>query len=106
MEELTFRLLTHDQQHSGYDWMNIDCGSVRVGKVRGLIDGQRLTICSINIFPEFEGFGYARQTIEMFKTSFDMIIADRVRPTAIGFWERMDFGSDNNGNYVWKSGQR
>jgi len=100
--ELTFKLLPHDQQPSDYDWMNIDCGPVRVGKVRGLIDGQRLTICSINIFPEFEGFGYARQTIEMFKTTFDTIIADRVRPTAMGFWEKMDFDRGDNGNYVWR----
>ena len=103
---LTFKLLPHDQQPSDYNWMNIDRGSVRVGKIRGLIDGQRLTICSINIFPEFEGFGYARQTIEMFKASFDTIIADRVRPTAVGFWEKMGFESDSNGNYVWRSGQR
>ena len=95
MEELTFKLIARDQQPSDYDWMNIDRDSVRVGKVRGLIDGQSLTICSINIFPEFEGHGYARQTIEMFKTRFDTIIADRVK---------MSFNSDNNGNYIWKKG--
>jgi len=39
---------------------------------------------------------------EMFKSHFDTIIADRVRYTAIGFWERMGFDSSNNGNYVWK----
>ena len=105
MEGLTFKLLPHDHQPSDYDWMNIDRGSVRVGKVRGLIDGQSLTICSINIFPEFEGFGYARQTIEMFKATFDTIIADRVRPTAGGFWAKMGFDGDNNGNCIWRSGQ-
>lgn len=105
-EHLSFKLLPHDQQPSDYDWMNIDCGSVRVGKVRGLIDDATLTICSINIFPEFEGHGCGRETIEMFKTSFDTIIADRVRPTAVGFWENMGFESNDNGNYVWKSGQQ
>ena len=75
MEGLTFKLLPHDQQPSDYDWLNIDRGATRVGKVRGLIDGERLTICSINIFSEFEGFGYARQTIEMFKATFDTITA-------------------------------
>ena len=49
------------------------------------MNGKSLTIYSINIFPEFEGRGYARETIEMFKTTFDTIIADRVRPTAIDF---------------------
>ena len=105
-EKLTFKLLTRDQQHSDFDWMNIDRGSVRVGKARGLINGKSLTIYSINIFPEFEGRGYARETIEMFKASFDTIIADRVRPTAIGFWEKVGFDDDNNGNHVWKSGQQ
>jgi len=62
--ELAFKLLPHDQQPSDYDWLNIDCGSVRVGKVRGLIDRKGLTIYSINIFPEFEGHGYARETID------------------------------------------
>ncbi len=102
-DELTFDLLARDQQHSSYDWMNIDCAGTRVGKVRGLIKGKCLTICSVNIFPEFERRGFARETIEMFKKSFDTIIADRVRHKAVGFWEKMEFGADNNGNYVWKS---
>jgi len=98
---LTFKLMARDEQHSDFDWMNIDCGDIRVGKVRGLINGKKLTIHSINIFPEFEGHGYAKETIEMFKTHFDAITADRVRYTATGFWEKMGFESDNNGNYVW-----
>ena len=85
-EEITFELLPPDQQPSNYKWMNIEYGGSRVGKVRGLINGTMLTICSINIFPEFEGQGFARKTIEMFKHSFDTIIADRVRYAAIGFW--------------------
>jgi len=84
-EELTFELLSRDQQHSDYDWMNINYDGVRVGKVRGLMKGKTLMICSINIFPKFEGRGFARKTIEMFKKSFDIIIADRVRYTAVGF---------------------
>lgn len=104
-EEITFKLLTHDEQPSNYKWMNIDCDDVRVGKVRGLINGKILTICSINIFPEFEGQGFARKTIEMFKNSFDTIIADRVRHAAIGFWEKMKFRPDNKGNYAWNNRQ-
>ena len=102
-DELTFNLLTRNQQHSSYDWMNIDCAGIRVGKVRGLMKGRTLTICSVNIFPEFERRGLARKTIEMFKKSFDTIIADRVRHTAVGFWGKMGFSADKNGNYVWKS---
>lgn len=102
-DELTFNLLAHDQQHSSYDWMNIEYCGKRVGKVRGLMKGKTLTICSVNVFPEFERRGFARKTIEMFKESFDTIIADRVRHRAVGFWEKMEFGADKNGNYVWKS---
>ena len=105
LEKLTFKLIPRDE-HADFDWMNIDCGAVRVGKVRGLIGGKVLTIHSINIFPEFEGHGYGRKTIEMFKGSFDAIIADRVRYTAIGFWEKMGFDGDNNRDYIWKSKQQ
>jgi ribosomal protein S18 acetylase RimI-like enzyme len=104
-EKLTFKLIVHDR-HSDFDWMNIDCGVTRVGKVRGFIDGKKLIIYSINIFPEFEGCGYGKETIEMFKATFDTIIADRVRYTATGFWEKMGFKSDNNGKYIWKSRQQ
>ena len=83
-----------------YDWLNIECGATRVGKVRGLIDGRTLTIHSINIFPEFEGHGYGRKTIEIFKESFDAIIADRVRYTAIGFRVKVLFTDAGDGSYV------
>ncbi len=100
-ERLTFKLLPRDQR-SDYDWLNIDCDTARVGKVRGLIDGRTLTIYSINIFPEFEGRGYGKKTIEMFKESFDAIIADRVRYTAIGFWVKMGFTDAGDGSYVYQ----
>lgn len=100
--KLTFKLLGRDKQYSDYDWMNIDLGTTRVGKVRGLIDGKTLTIHSINIFPVFERNGYARETIDMFKKSFNVIIANRVRYSAIGFWQKMGFNNDGDGNYIWK----
>ena len=108
-ETLTFELATPHQRHQthpDYDWLNIDRDGVRVGKVRGLINGRVLTICSINIFPEFERRGFARKTIDVFKQSFDTIIADRVRHTAVGFWETMGFDADRKGNYVWRNGYR
>jgi len=101
-KRLSFSLITGDKQGSSYDWLNIDRGEVRIGKVRGLIRGKTLTICSINIFPEFEGHGYGRTTIKMFKKSFDTIIADRVRYTAVEFWEKMGFVDRGNGNYVYR----
>jgi len=104
--QLTFKLLPRNQRGHEYDWMNIDHDGVRVGKVRGLINGKLLTIHSINIFPEFEHRGFGRETIKMFKRSFDTIVADRVRHTAIGFWQRMGFRPDGHGNYVWKRRRR
>jgi len=44
-EKLIFNLIAGDKQGAGYDWLNIDCGAVRIGKVRGLIKGKTLTIC-------------------------------------------------------------
>jgi len=105
MEELTFRLLPRHEHRSDYDWMNIDRGPIRVGKVRARMDGQLLIIHSINIFPAFAGLGYGRETIERFKGRFDAIIADRVRPTAVGFWHKMGFQDDSHGNYVWQSSE-
>jgi len=100
--KLAFHLMRRQDHGSSYDWLDVDCGPTRIGKVRGLIEGRRLTIHSINIFPEFERHGYGKETVEMFQTAFDTIIADRVRYTAIGFWEKMGFNRENNGGYVWQ----
>ncbi|MFW6171764.1 MAG: CheR family methyltransferase [Planctomycetota bacterium] len=103
---LAFELMRREDHGSAYDWMNIDCGATRVGKVRGLLEGRRLTIHSINIFPEFERHGYARETIHMFQDAFDTIVADRVRHTAVGFWKKMGFDPHRDGQYVWRRGER
>ncbi len=104
-EELTFTLIPGDKNSSDYDWLNIDCGADRVGKVRGLINGKTLTINSINIFPEFERHGYGKKTIKMFKEHFNTIIADRVRHNAIGFWVKMGFTDAGDGNYIYRRKQ-
>jgi len=103
--KLTFKLVERSQQHSGYDWMNIDCGPVRVGKVRGLIEDNHLTINSIYIFPEFEGNGYGARVVKMFQSKFNAITADRIRHTAKGFWQKMGFSDAHDGNYVWRKDQ-
>lgn len=101
-EKLSFKLLQRNLK-SDFDWMNIDLGDIRVGKVRGLIIGEQVTIHSINIFPEFERQGYAKQTIEMLKENFKVIIADRVRLTALEFWLKMGFKKMKDDNYIWGS---
>lgn len=87
--------------HSEYDWANISFGNNRVGKARCRIDDRTLTIYSINIFPEFEGKGYGKIFVEEAKVKFDKIIADRVRFTAVGFWEKVGFYDNHDGNWVY-----
>ena len=103
-DKLTITLLERERQHSNYDWLNIDCGSRRVGKARTSIDGTTLTIYSINIFAEFEGRGHASHVIETLKQRFPVVVADRVRPAARGFWEKMGFVDRADGSYEWVGG--
>jgi len=100
-EELSIEFLLRDKQKSDYDWVNIDIGPERVGKARCLINGKTITIYSINIFPEFQGHNYGKEIIEEFKKSFDTIIADRVRNTAVGFWDKMGFIDAKDGTFVY-----
>ncbi len=53
-------------QGSEYRWLNNDRADIRVGKVRGKVDGNILLIYSIIIFPEYKGNNYARKTIRGF----------------------------------------
>ena len=88
---------------SGYCWVNIEIGGTRVGKARIKKIYSRLVIKNITVFPEFEGHGIAKQAIDLFKESAREIIADRVRGSARGFWERMGFSDTRDGNYRWVS---
>lgn len=102
-EKLIITFLSRDIQRSDYDWANITFGTTRVGKARCLIQPDMLVIYSINIFPEFEGHGYGRAFVDEMKTKYDVIIADRVRHTAIGFWERLGFEPSEDGAYIFNS---
>ena len=86
---------------SRYTWVNLEVGGERIGKARLCVLGDTLIINSIVIYPGFEGRGYGRGVVERFKERYRVIIADRVRKEACGFWERMGFESDGEGNYVW-----
>jgi hypothetical protein len=103
-EKLNFSLLSRNRKASRFNWINIDRGNFRVGKMRTEVRKNELIIYSINIFPDFEGHGYARKTIELLKGSFDLIIADRVRPKAIGFWKKMGFIFEKEGVYAYRKG--
>jgi N-acetylglutamate synthase-like GNAT family acetyltransferase len=96
------------KKNSNYDWVNFESGKERVGKSRCKIcsgikatDKPMIIIYNINIYPEWQGRGYGKEFIKYCKCNFDKVIADRVRATAVEFWEAMGFVSDNNGNYVY-----
>ena len=89
-------------KRGGYDWINIERSSAMVGKLRGLIEDNTFTVYSINIFPEFAGNGYGKETIGRLKGRFEIIVADRVRYKAIGFWESIGFMDRGDGCYEYR----
>lgn len=88
--------LTVRTDSEGYDHIDIDLPEVRVGSVRYRTKGDHAIIYSIQIFPEFQGNGYGRFTVDYFKRHYKVLIADRVRYTARDFWEKMDFVQEPN----------
>lgn len=102
MDGLLIEFQDRDSLHSEYDWANISFGNTRVGKARCKIDGDTLIIYSVNIYPEYSGHGYGTSFVEEAKTKFRRIIADRVRFTAIGFWDKVGFKDNNDGNWVYE----
>lgn len=102
MNDLKITFVPKNIQHSEYDWANLTVGDDRVGKVRCLKENNQITIFSINVFPEYEGHGYGKAFVQYCKENFDLVIADRVRQTAIGFWEKMEFKIRTDGNYEYR----
>ena len=105
---ISIEFLSQARQHSHYDWADISSGDTRIGKARcQRIDPTATTpatlvIYSINIYPEWAGHGYGREFVDDCKRHFDVIIADRVRPTAIGFWETLGFCDHQDGNWIYR----
>ena len=101
-DSLKIQRLDKKQLRSTYDWLNLLWRDQIIGKVRTSISGRQVIIYSILIFPEFERRGFARQAIEAMQDQFETIIADRVRFTAVGFWEKLGFKPMDEGNYRWR----
>jgi len=101
-EEITIVKDKNFNTTSGYTWINIEAKNRRVGKARIYGIRKRLRINSITIFPEFERNGYAQSVIKYFKEHYEVILADRVRDAAKGFWRKMGFISDCSGNCIWR----
>ncbi len=99
---ISIEFIPKDIQHSEYDWADFSLGEHRVGKARCMIDNDTITICSINIYPEWEGHGYGRDFVNYCKRYFREVVADRVRPTAIGFWEAMGFWDNHDGTWIFR----
>ena len=96
MNNITISRDQNQLQNEAYDWLNISINNERVGKARCKIIGDAITIYSINIFPEFQGNGYGKYFVDECKKQYKKLIADRVRFTAIGFWEKMGLEKVND----------
>ncbi len=101
-DSLKIEFIDRKAQISDYDWANISLGNERVGKARCLIQENTLIIYSINIYPEFQGRHYGAEFVERAKQRYDILIADRVRFNAIGFWEKMGFEKYDKDNYIYR----
>ncbi len=99
---VSIKFRSKEDQKSEYDWADISKGTVRIGKARCMVEDSKITIHSINIYPEFEGSGYGKQFVEYCRKHFNVVIADRVRPTAIGFWEAVGFINNRDGNWIYR----
>ncbi len=66
-EKLQLKFQNVNASDSNYQWINLDIGDKRVGKARIKKVYSRVIIHTINVFPEYERHGYARQTVDYFK---------------------------------------
>ncbi|MBW1710315.1 MAG: GNAT family N-acetyltransferase [Deltaproteobacteria bacterium] len=99
--ELIIQIDNINKGDSSYCWVNVEIGKTRVGKARIKRAHGKIIIKNINVFPEFERQGIAKQVVNYFKRTATEIYADRVRGSAKGFWKRMGFSECQDGNYRW-----
>lgn len=102
MKQLPELTITPRDSLAGYDRIDIDLPEARIGNVRCRFMGEKVVVYSIQIFPEFQRNGYATATIDMLKNRYQVIVADRVRFTARGFWEKMGFTPLADGNWEYR----
>lgn len=101
-DELDLAITPRDNL-AGYDRIDIDrTDGVRVGNVRCRFLGEKVIVYSIQVFPEYQHKEYATATIDMLKSRFEVIVADRVRFTARDFWVKMGFVDMNDGNWEYR----
>lgn len=100
-DKLVLNRVPENHIKSSYVWFNIEYQGCRVGKLRGQIKGAVFVINSINVFSGYEGMGIATQIIDVLKSQYHKIIADRVRYTAKGFWCKMGFKRCSRDSYAY-----
>lgn len=101
-QDLQFTITHRPEGPEAYDWVDMDLPEARVGKMRCHLDDGRATIFTVMVFPEYQGRGYGRQVVDWLKGRVPLIEADRVRHTAVWFWEAMDFVERPDGNWEWR----
>jgi len=87
----------------GFDRIDIDLPDARVGNVRCHLRVKEVIVYSIQVFPEFQGKGYGTAAIEMLKSRYRVVVADRVRFSAREFWEKKGFKERTDGNWEYRS---
>jgi N-acetylglutamate synthase-like GNAT family acetyltransferase len=106
---ISIEFQSNAQRHSQYDWADISIENKPIGKARCKLnatesrENSNIIIYSINIYPEWERHGYGREFVDYCKLHFETVIADRVRPSAIGFWETMGFINNKDGSWIYRS---
>ena len=99
---MVITFIPRDQQKSEYDWVDFTKENQQIGKARCKISSVAITIYSINIYPEWAGHGYGKNFVDYCKEHFQKVIADRVRPTAVGFWKSMEFYDNQDGTWIYQ----
>jgi GNAT superfamily N-acetyltransferase len=87
---------------TGYDRIDIDLPDARIGNIRCRLLAEKAIVYSIQVFPEFQRNGYGAAAIDMLKTRYPVLIADRVRFSAREFWEKMGFTVNAEGNWEYR----
>ncbi len=87
----------------GYERIDLDLPAARVGHVRCRFMSEKAIIYSITVFPEFQNHGYATAAVDLLKERFSVLVADRVRFTARGFWEKCGFTERPDGNWEYRA---
>ena len=94
--------ITPKETLDGYDRIDIDLPDVRVGNVRCRFMSEKVIIYSVQVFPEYQRNGYGKAIIDILKSRFSVLVADRVRFTAREFWEKMKFIELPDGNWEYR----